>query len=225
MKNIVGQANEAVSIINGCRCKCLIDTGSQVTTLSKSFYDRYLQNVPLCSLDNLIKVEGANGLPVPYLGYVEVSIRLPGSLPSSQEVAAPVLVVPDTLYNKKVPFCVGTNVIQACIDIGQSDFGDDFVVHRNLNSIWKAVYACMQTPVVSNIEGRIGFARNASKRAVRIPPGEAVIIDCYVPLPRSTCDYEVMLEPQPTFQDGIVVSLATEVRGCVFMSSTGTSVS
>ena len=94
MKKMVGQANEAMSVINGHRSKCLIDTGSQVTTLCKSFYACNLKGTPLHSLENLIKVEGANGLPVPYLGYVEVSIHLPGFLPAPPRISCPCVDCP-----------------------------------------------------------------------------------------------------------------------------------
>ena len=59
-----------VAIINGNRCNCLLDTGSQLTTLSKSFYESHFPNVPLRSIDDFLRVEGANCQPVQYLGYV-----------------------------------------------------------------------------------------------------------------------------------------------------------
>ena len=207
VEKMVGTANEAVAIINGNRCKCLLDTGSQITTLSKSFYESHFPNVPLRSIDDFLRVEGANGQPVPYLGYVEVSIRLPGSLPQPFDVDAPVLIVHDTPYNKKVPLCVGTNVIQACVDRGVSLFGEDFVTNKQTDPIWQVVYKCMQVPVGVNPKGKIGVIRSAAKRAVRIPPKQAVIVDGEAPLPPSGRAYDVIVEPRTPnrLPDGIVV--------------------
>ena len=204
---LVGVANETVAIVNNCRCKCLLDTGSQITTLSKSFYESHFPNVPLRSIDDFLRIEGANGQPVPYLGYVEVSIRLPGSLPQPFDVDAPVLIVYDTPYNKKVPLCVGTNVIQICVDRGVSLFGEDFVTNKQTDPTWQVVYKCMQVPVGVNPKGKIGVIRSAAKRAARIPPKQAVIVDREAPLPPSGRAYDVIVEPRTPnrLPDGIVV--------------------
>ena len=102
---------ETNAIVNSKPCKCLIDTGSQVTTLSMSFYKSKLQNVKLHDLDESLRIEAANGQPIPYAGYIEVDIELPGSLPGDAKMVAPILIVNDTPYNKRVPLIIGTNVI------------------------------------------------------------------------------------------------------------------
>ena len=193
---MVGTSNEAIAIINGKRCKCLLDTGSQITTLSKSFYESHFPNVPLHSINDFLRVEGANGQSVPYLGYVELSIRLPGSLPSPVDIHAPVLIVHDTPYNRNVPMCVGTNVIQICVERGVSMFGDDFVTNRQTDRVWQLVYQCMQLPIGVNSKGKVGIVRNASKRAIRIPPKQAVILDGEAPLPSAGRAYDVIVEPR-----------------------------
>ena len=137
----------------------------------------------LHSIDDLLKVEGANGLPVTYLGYVELSILFPGSLPSSSEIDVPVLVVPDTSYNKKVPLCVGTNIIDTCMERGKTQYGPDFVNSNSVHPTWRSVYICMQRQMQSRSDGRIGVVKNASKKAVRIPANHAVVVEGKVPLP------------------------------------------
>lgn len=95
---MVRKPNEAVAIIDGHRCKCLVDTGAQITTISKACYGKYLFQLPLHSIGKLLRVECANRQEIP--GYVEVAITLPGSLPTEFKLYAPVLIVPDTTYNK-----------------------------------------------------------------------------------------------------------------------------
>ena len=138
---MVGSANEATAIVGGRRCKCLIDTGAQITSISKTFYDSHLSEYELYDIGELLKIECANGQTVPYLGYIEVGISLPGSLPSTTEVYAPVLVVPDTPYNREVPLCVGTNVIHVCLSRGVEQCGRDFVGSDNVDPVWHFVYA------------------------------------------------------------------------------------
>lgn len=56
-------------IIEGKEVNCILDTGSQVTTIPLSFYESHLPHYPMKSLDDLLDVElevkGANGVPYP----------------------------------------------------------------------------------------------------------------------------------------------------------------
>lgn len=74
-KQLVGEKCTAVVKVFGKDCHCLLDTGSQVTTVAQSFYNNCLCDQPIHPIDQLLAVEGANGQLVPYLGYVEVSKR------------------------------------------------------------------------------------------------------------------------------------------------------
>ena len=65
LNRLVGEPNEGVAQIEGKMCKCLLDTGSQITTLSESYYKRYLSHIPLHDIGNLLQVEAANGSPTP----------------------------------------------------------------------------------------------------------------------------------------------------------------
>lgn len=68
-----------------------------MTTVAKSFYDQYLPEQQINPLYNLLEVEGANGQPVPYLGYVEVTIIFPKQFLGAEcEVPTLALVVPDS---------------------------------------------------------------------------------------------------------------------------------
>ena len=44
LKELIVDATEAVAFVNGYACLALLDTGSQVTSIAKSFYDRHLFN-------------------------------------------------------------------------------------------------------------------------------------------------------------------------------------
>jgi len=93
---LVGIANESSVVMNNTVCKCLIDTGSTVSTISESFFQKI--DVSMLSLDSmLLDVEGATGHLLPYLGYIDVSIEIP-SLNLKNEHCL-LLVVPDTSYN------------------------------------------------------------------------------------------------------------------------------
>ena len=58
--DLIGPANETEVIINGKKVNALLDTGSQITSISESYYKNNLSNYPLVPVDipNL-KVEQA----------------------------------------------------------------------------------------------------------------------------------------------------------------------
>ena len=108
---MVGKANESEIFINDFRSKALIDSGSMISTISSSVLNR-LKPVPeIKDLSNLgLTVNVAGGATLPYLGYVEVKIKV--NFISSEDIFVPLLVVNATEYNKNVPVVVGTNIIK-----------------------------------------------------------------------------------------------------------------
>jgi len=106
--NLIGDVPEIVCSVNGINCKGLIDTGSQITTISHSFFVKHFPDVTIQKCSQLLRVEGAGGNSLPYSGFSEVCISL-GTI--SQRV--PVLIVQDTSYNTMVPVLLGTNFLQA----------------------------------------------------------------------------------------------------------------
>lgn len=104
---IIGEANECDISVNEMTCVALIDTGSMVSTMSHSFWKDNLQDHPLQPLDDLLTLSSASGDAIPYLGYFEASLQVPGAGAG----VYPLLVVKDTAYNVRVPLLVGTNVL------------------------------------------------------------------------------------------------------------------
>ena len=107
--DLIGPANETEVIIDGKKVNALLDTGSQITLISESYYKNHLSNYPLVPVDipNL-KVEQAGGSFIPYLGMIIMDIRVPHLTPTFR---AKVVVVPDTDYHFTTPVLVGTGII------------------------------------------------------------------------------------------------------------------
>ncbi len=109
-KGLVGARCVAEVSIAGEKCHCLLDTGSQVTTVPKSFYEQHLSAYPINSLDDILEVEGANGFSVPYDGYIKVDITFPEEfLGATFEVATVALVIPDVKSHTQPLVLIGTN--------------------------------------------------------------------------------------------------------------------
>ncbi|KAL0187224.1 hypothetical protein M9458_018894, partial [Cirrhinus mrigala] len=96
--------------VEGKEVNCLLDTGSQVTTIPLSFYNRHLSQRSMQPLNHLLEVEGANGQAVPYLGYVELTLKFPQEfLGTEAEVPTLALVVPDLTHMPQI--LIGTNTL------------------------------------------------------------------------------------------------------------------
>lgn len=79
-RGLVGVRCTAQITVGGKKVSCLLDKGSQVTKVPWSFYEEHLSDCPLKSLDNLLEVEGANGQTMPYLRYVDLTLKFPREL-------------------------------------------------------------------------------------------------------------------------------------------------
>lgn len=111
-RGLVGAKCIALVDISGQECRCLIDTGSQVTTVPFSFHAQYLSDHPIHPLSDLLEVEGANGLSVPYLGYVHLNITFPAEFVGVRtEIPTVALVVPDIKSHTQPLVLVGTNTL------------------------------------------------------------------------------------------------------------------
>ena len=73
---LIGESNEAFVTINSIPVRCLFDTGSTVSSISQSWYDAQLSEVPVKPLDTILEIECADGKNLPYSGNIEVDICL-----------------------------------------------------------------------------------------------------------------------------------------------------
>ena len=105
---LTGKRNENELIVNNVKTKRLIDTGSEISTISETFW-KSISPRPEIHVTEELEIKCANGRTLPYHTFVELTIGVP-SLKGVQ-VSSLFLVAPVTEYNKEVPFIVGTNVI------------------------------------------------------------------------------------------------------------------
>lgn len=98
---LVGSKRIATLTVDGVPCTCLLDSGSQVTTVSESFYRLHLPSRSIQPLQKILDIEGAAGQAVPYLGYTELSLISPSEITGKpEEMSTLALVVPDYRTNR-----------------------------------------------------------------------------------------------------------------------------
>ena len=108
---MVGGTPEIETSVNSVPCRSLIDTGSQITTISESLYNSHFQSIPIQKCSDLLKITGVGGNVLPYKGYIVCDVEIPLTDSSVFSCPIPILVVPNTDYNHNVPVLLGTNFL------------------------------------------------------------------------------------------------------------------
>lgn len=209
MNGLVGSRSVVNVTIGGIHHESLIDSGSQVTTISKSFHDTYLSSHPVYPLDNIIEVEGAAGQRVPYIGYIEVDIIFPENFVGRPKtVTTLALIVPD--YSA-ISVLIGTNALDVLyegFDEGASgpvlESCAYAVLVKHLRSLYKSKSADSD---------RVGVVKLLHKKAVIIPPGQKMVLDGFANEVNSFPEAPLLVDfPSRSLPNGLTSS-------CYIMSS------
>lgn len=112
IRRLVGSRHVARVTVGGVQQNCLMDGGSQVTTITKSFHETHLPSRPIIPIEDLLHIEGAAGQHVPYIGCIEVDVAFPEHFTGEPKVVTTLaLVVPDPRTSGEVPVLIGTNTL------------------------------------------------------------------------------------------------------------------
>ena len=178
LKNrLVGEANEATVTLDGIPCPALLDTGSTVSTISQPFYEKHMKDsIPLHSLEEVLKIECADGKLLPYLGYVEATVSIPDT--DKGELTAIFLVCPLTDYSSQVPVLLGTNVLRSMMDQCQEQEGKLFLQKMSLTTPWWLTFRGMsiRERELRRSEGRLALVKCASAETITIPANRSMLI-------------------------------------------------
>ena len=162
LKRLVGSANEAVIKINGFDCKCLLDTGSQVSTVSEDLCDRL--NLTVQPLNNILKLTDAGGSQLYYSGFVEASLHLTDL--GDFSIESLLLVVPHTSYHDTVPVLLGKNIL----DLSFSHLIDQDLSLDSLSTAWKTALK-----TIAHLHSMTLGTVNTTKPVIHPPGGKTTV--------------------------------------------------
>ena len=123
---LIGEANESKVIVEGQEARALLDSGSQLSTISWTCIKKL--NLKPKQLQSILQIEGSGGLEVPYLGYVEVHLWIPEVKAFDQDVL--LLIIPDSAHTQCTPITLGTLYIDMVIKLATEK------ELKNLNKQW-----------------------------------------------------------------------------------------
>ena len=177
---LAGPVNSAEVKVSGILATSLLDTGSQVTTITDEFVRRHptLREQPLRSSN--VSISGAGGQVVPHRGVIVVDLEALG-----QHIGqVPAFVVPSTPFRRETPVLIGTNVIRASRDIMRTNHGRRFMEKsQRLSQSWFEAFRFVNTDGadLANAAGEIGHLRYTGKRPLKVQPGTEITFSARAP--------------------------------------------
>lgn len=172
---LIGSTNETVVILNDEKVSALIDTGSSVSTLSEQYYDKHLKHLPIEPVTDIINIECANGLNLPYSGYVVLPLKIDES---DVTIDAFFLIVPTTSYHQQTPILIGTNILKILLEETKEKYGNRFLQTANLTIPWYLSFRCiaLREKELLHNQNRLAYIKSAEKKKIVIPANTEVII-------------------------------------------------
>uniref|UniRef100_A0A3B1KDF0 Gypsy retrotransposon integrase-like protein 1 n=1 Tax=Astyanax mexicanus TaxID=7994 RepID=A0A3B1KDF0_ASTMX len=180
---LIGNCPTVEMVVGGVTITCLLDTGSMVSTITQDFFEEHLSQqlqTPLQSC-SWLQLKAANGLEIPYVGYVEADVCLLGKVLPKMGILI-TKSVPEAhrhLSKKVIPGLVGMNIIGQCyqelfLQHGQALFKVPNV--QQAGKVWQqALFECQNLEHISQ-SGRVGLVRVQQGPAVRVPAGSMAFI-------------------------------------------------
>ena len=152
---LIGEANESKIIIENKEHKALIDSGAKVS-LEKL-------GLKIQNLQTLLGLEGAHGGEVPYLGYTELQLQIPGVPGFMQDVL--MLVVPDMNYNSMVPVTIGTLHIDMILESATKEELDKLSKQWKCGVVNQKVVSQqmkINNDIIKHVEGEVKLGKNVT---------------------------------------------------------------
>ena len=171
----VGKCPEVEVLIEGQPIKCLIDTGSQVSTVTETFFRTLLKEKPqLIDITRWLRVKSANELDVPYIGLIEVSMEVGRN--SYTDVGF--LVVRDPkdqeglLRKQKVPGVIGSKFFEIMKE--QVKLDKENMHNGTKDHFWSQILSLHETSV--STDDRVSFIKVPGIQPVKISDSQNICL-------------------------------------------------
>ena len=149
--HLVGHSNKDPVIVDGQERTTLIDLGAQVSSVSSQFWRDLALQIQL--LGWLLELEGTGASVIPYLGFVEVNLQIPGIKNYNEEIL--LLVIPTMTYSEMVPVVVGSKIIDRAMSLmTKGELMKATMTWRQAN-FGAAIYGSLQLPSTSSNKTRV----------------------------------------------------------------------
>ena len=113
ISHLTGKVNEAHILVDDVEFLALVDLEAQLSTITTDFVKQV--GLKIHQLDRILKFEAKGGRKIPYMGYIEVNLKIPEIKAFNEDVL--MLVIEDSAYAQCVPIQLGTLHIDRALDL------------------------------------------------------------------------------------------------------------
>lgn len=133
-------------------------------------------------MSNILHVECADGQSLPYLGYIQCSLKAKGIDNNQVFVDGLFLIVPNTSYNECVPVLIGTNIISVLMNLVKESHGLRYLQEANLFAPWHLAFRCvsLRDKELQRHKNVLALVRLAESSRVTIPPNTDIVVKGYL---------------------------------------------
>lgn len=170
----VGQCPNVDVAINGVKMRGLLDTGSQVTLMQEELFQEYFANhVSLGAEPSFLTLKAANGLDIPYVGYVTMDFDIEGV----QVLKRGIVIVKSG--GLTTPLIIGMNVISACwsaVFQKSGQFPSSPRQDHHVRRAWSQAFAICQRAATTEHGASMGYVWPASRGGIQLPARSEVVV-------------------------------------------------
>ena len=208
---LIGPVNSMNIVVCNEPCNAILDTGSQVTTITAD----YVRHHPTLQKQEIkpvtIQLEGAGGQAIPYEGIILLDIEFMGTELNS----VPALVVPGIQKTGDISCLLGTNALRASRDKLHSKHGRKF-----MEVVKAASMPCFLTFQAMNTDGLdladhsgyVGVVRFTGKEPLVIYPGQQKTVSGRAPTRTSGRTFMALVEADSALNGVRVDSTLTQIK-------------
>lgn len=197
-KGLIGPSSVVPVKINGQPCDALLDSGSQVTIIFKTWYKRHLPNVPIQPVSGLA-IWGLSDTSYPYLGYVVVDMEFPERVTGTNETLSVLaLICPSPQSPEQTPVILGTNanLFQRLARLCKETAGVD--IAQTLGIRARDSTLNIDQSAIEGEEDDVGCVKWMGPGSLKVPPGGECVAICEVELKRPLDKDMLMVEASHT---------------------------
>lgn len=166
----VGTCPVSTVRLGGIDVPCLLDSGSEVSTITEELFNKHFrpQGKTLLPTGEWLKLTAANGLEIPYVGYIELDVEALGvMIPRRGILVVKSPACQEARQRKKItPGLIGMNIItqlqQSC-QSGETEIAPE----------WSEVLKIVSSAKPISVRG---FAKVAGRSQIRVPAGSVSAI-------------------------------------------------
>ena len=204
---LIGEPNEAIVKIEGQKFDSLIDSGAQISQLTESLVKAL--DLKIRNLKEILPLEGATGIKVPYLGYVEARLEIPGVDAFNEDCLF--LVMPDHEYGHRVPVTIGTLHIDMIIEQATRDeldqLGTAWVRGKVNRQIQARRIQLENSKQLDKIAGKVRLTKK-----IKLKPNQSLKVRARCSNPLNTKWVNVIIEPMDDEEGSYTIPAYTYLK-------------